>query len=159
MSSAALLPSLWKSDSGDRERHSGVGRNPFAFPPESCSRSPRNGVRVQPGIVFAFTPESPSRCSGFLRLVAEYTKAMELCKLKSSTSFFETVVIPSLEVAENLIKLRWSKVAQIGISTKQRKVDLLETELKATGRECAYIFEARKRFPEQTPLIDSERFG
>ena len=61
MSSAASLLGLWKSDSGDRERHSGVERNPFAFPPESLfafipewrSSSARNRFRVRPGTPFA----------------------------------------------------------------------------------------------------------
>ena len=63
MSSAARL---WKSFRADRESHSGMGRKPFAFPPESlfafspesCSSSPRNAFRVHPGIPFAF-PRNP----------------------------------------------------------------------------------------------------
>ena len=59
--------------SGHREHHSGIGRKPFAFPPESliafspesCSSSPRNRFRVPPGILFALprNPQSHSdRC-------------------------------------------------------------------------------------------------
>jgi hypothetical protein len=48
--------------SGHRESHSGIGRKPFAFPPESLfafspesrSPSPRNAFHVHPGILFAF---------------------------------------------------------------------------------------------------------
>ena len=48
--------------SGHRESHSGVGRKPFAFPPESLfafspesrSPSPRNAFHVRPGILFTF---------------------------------------------------------------------------------------------------------
>lgn len=29
---------------------------------------------------------------------------------------------------------------------KKREVELLEAEMKAAGRECAYMFDARKRF-------------
>jgi hypothetical protein len=62
MSSAAVL----SKHSGQRERHSGLGRKPFAFPPESlfafspesCSSSPRNRFRVHPGILFAL-PRNP----------------------------------------------------------------------------------------------------
>jgi hypothetical protein len=62
MSSAPSPPTdLWKSFRADRERHSGVERNPFAFSPESlfaisqewCSSSARNRFRVHPGIPFA----------------------------------------------------------------------------------------------------------
>jgi hypothetical protein len=66
MSSAALPVEIIP---GHRESHSGIGRKPFAFPPESLfvfspeslfvfapesfSRSPRNPVRL--------APESPAR--------------------------------------------------------------------------------------------------
>ena len=61
LSSAACL---WKSFRAQAERHSGIGRKPFAFPPESlfafspesCSSSPRNAFRVH--------PESFSPCPG-----------------------------------------------------------------------------------------------
>jgi hypothetical protein len=57
---------LWKSFRDQRERHSGIGRKPFTFPPESlfafspesCSSSFRNAVRVHPGIPFAL-PRNP----------------------------------------------------------------------------------------------------
>ena len=68
MSSAALL---WKSFRADRESHSGMGRKPFAFPPESlfgCSASARNRVRLHPGTLFAFTPESRSPSPGIRTL-------------------------------------------------------------------------------------------
>jgi hypothetical protein len=52
--------------SGDRESHSGVGRKPFAFPPESLftfrpesrSPSPRNRFHVDPRIAFTL-PRNP----------------------------------------------------------------------------------------------------
>jgi hypothetical protein len=55
MSSAAVPVEII---AGYRESHSGLGRKPFAFPPESlfafspesCSSSPRNRFRVHPGI-------------------------------------------------------------------------------------------------------------
>src|SRR5258708_13902899 len=62
MSSAAVL----QKHSGHRESHSGLGRKPFAFPPESLfafsseslSPSPRNRFHVRPGILFAL-PRNP----------------------------------------------------------------------------------------------------
>jgi hypothetical protein len=44
----------FEKHSGDRERHSGIGRKPFAFPPESP-------FTFSPESLFAFTPESFSR--------------------------------------------------------------------------------------------------
>jgi hypothetical protein len=55
-----------KKHSGHRESHSGIGRKPFVFPPESlfafspesCSSSPRNRFRDHPGIPVRLAPES-----------------------------------------------------------------------------------------------------
>jgi hypothetical protein len=32
------------------------------------------------------------------------------------------------------------------MAVKKRKVELLEAEMKAPGKECAYVFEARNSF-------------
>jgi hypothetical protein len=47
------------------EHHSGRRAKLFAFPPERCSPSERNAVRIHNGMVFAFTPESRSPSTGF----------------------------------------------------------------------------------------------
>jgi hypothetical protein len=39
-----------------------------------------------------------------------------------------------------------SKIAKGIMVVKKRKVELLEAEMKAPGKECAYVFEARKKF-------------
>src|ERR1017187_3424285 len=76
----------------------------------------------------------------------EYAKAMELHHLKASQSFVDVFVISPLEIIENLAKFNWSKIAKGALQVSKRKVELMEAEMKAPGRECAYIFEARKRF-------------
>ena len=37
-------------------------------------------------------------------------------------------------------------IAKGALSVWKRKIELLEAEMKAPGRECAYVFNARKRF-------------
>ena len=76
----------------------------------------------------------------------EYTKAMALHKIKASQSFVDVFVITPLEILENLVKFNWSKIAKSALQVRKRKVELMEAEMKAPGRECAYVFEARKRF-------------
>jgi hypothetical protein len=76
----------------------------------------------------------------------EYTKAMELHHLKAGNSFMEVYVMPVIELAEDLAKFNWSKIAKGVLSVRKRHVELMEAEMKAPGRECAYVFEARKRF-------------
>lgn len=73
----------------------------------------------------------------------EYTKEMDRFKLKRSVSFMETYVIPTVEALENLKPSSFLKGI---VSIKKRKIELLDAEAKAPGRECAYVFEARKRF-------------
>jgi hypothetical protein len=76
----------------------------------------------------------------------EYSKAMELHKLKASQSFVDVFVITPLEIIENLVTFNWSKIAKGALQVSKRKVELMEAEMKAPGRECAYVFDARKRF-------------
>jgi hypothetical protein len=58
----------------------------------------------------------------------------------------EVYVMPLIEFVEDFAKFNWSKIAKGVLSVKKREVELMEAEMKAPGRECAYVFEARKRF-------------
>lgn len=79
-------------------------------------------------------------------MVNEYTKAMKIHHIKASRSFLDVFVISPLEIIENLVKFNWSKIVRGALQVSMRKVELLEAEMKAPGRECAYVFDARKRF-------------
>jgi hypothetical protein len=76
----------------------------------------------------------------------EYTRAMKIHHLKVSQSFVDVFIISPLEIIENIVKFNWSKIAKGVLQVQKRKVELLEAEMKAPGRECAYVFDARKRF-------------
>jgi hypothetical protein len=73
----------------------------------------------------------------------EYTKAMDRFKLKRSVSFMETYIIPTVEALENFKPSSFLKGL---VAIRKRKIELLESEATAPGRECAYVFDARKRF-------------
>ena len=79
-------------------------------------------------------------------MVYEYSKAMAVHNLKASHGLVDVFIISPLEILENLVKFNWSQIAKGALSVNKRKVDLLEAEMKAPGRECAYVFDARKRF-------------
>lgn len=79
-------------------------------------------------------------------MLNEYSNAMKIHHLKASQSFFEVYILPVIEIAENLAKFNWSKIAKGALDVRKRKIELLEAEMKAPGRECAYVFDARKRF-------------
>jgi hypothetical protein len=55
----------------------------------------------------------------------------------------ETYIIPTVEALESF---KASSFLKGLVSIKKRKIELLEAEAKAPGRECAYVFDARKRF-------------
>jgi hypothetical protein len=71
---------------------------------------------------------------------------MEIYHIKASHSFVDVFVISPLEILEDLITFKWSKLAKGMLSVKKRKVELLEAEMKAPGKECAYVFDAGRRF-------------
>jgi hypothetical protein len=73
----------------------------------------------------------------------EYTKAMDRLKLKRSISFMETYIVPIVEAFESF---KPSMVVKGIVSIKKRRLELLEGEANAPGREVAYIYDARKRF-------------
>jgi hypothetical protein len=76
----------------------------------------------------------------------EYRKAMEIHHLKTTHSFVDVFLIAPLGIVEKFAKFEWSELAKTMLSVKTRKVELLEAEMKAPGKECAYLFEAQKRF-------------
>ncbi len=78
--------------------------------------------------------------------ISEYTKAMDLHRLKASHGFADVFVVTPLELLEDLVKIKWSTIAKGMLWARSRKVELLEAEMKAPGKECAYIFDARKKF-------------
>ena len=78
--------------------------------------------------------------------LSEYEKAMRILDLKASHGFMDAYVIPAIEIVEDLAKFNWSKLAKGVLSAKKRKIELLEAEMRAPGRECAYVVDARKRF-------------
>jgi len=79
-------------------------------------------------------------------LMSQYQRHMELHKMKTNASILETVVVSSAEFLEDLMKVRWGKIAKGLFSFRQKKVAMLEGELTSPGSEVAYIVKAREVF-------------
>jgi hypothetical protein len=79
----------------------------------------------------------------------EYKNALKLRRLKTTRSALELFVIPPIEFAENLIKFNWSKIAKGALSFGKRKIELMEAEMNAPGREVAYVLETQQRFRQR----------
>jgi hypothetical protein len=73
------------------------------------------------------------------QLLSEYEHRMKLEKMKYNYSTVNLIFITTAEVLENLVALKFSKVAKTLINLRKRDLDLLIGETKAPGKEFAYL--------------------
>jgi hypothetical protein len=76
----------------------------------------------------------------------EYEKHMKLHRMKTNLGTVRTVVTVAAEVAEDLVKFKWGKAAKLLFTIKDRKVALMDAELRAPGRELAYMITVIEKF-------------
>ncbi len=79
-------------------------------------------------------------------LLNQYERHMQFHKMKCHKGILETIVTTTAETAEDLVKLKWGQMAKSLFSIKNKKLYLMEEEMKAPGREVAYISKAREHF-------------
>ena len=79
-------------------------------------------------------------------LMSEFQNHMKLHKMKANTETIEVMVKAPLEIIEDLIRLKFSKIPEPLFALKKRQINLMEAELNAPGREMAYIIKARDTF-------------
>jgi hypothetical protein len=79
-------------------------------------------------------------------LLDQYERHMKLHKMKVRPGALETAVVSTAEIAEDLVKIKWGKLAQRLFALKHRRLTLLEGELTVPGSEVAYIIKAEKTF-------------
>ena len=79
-------------------------------------------------------------------LESQYSRAVASERMDSKASTFEFVVCTTTEVAESLVTFRWSKLAKKLFALRHERIETLEREARAPGREIAYIVKARERF-------------
>lgn len=79
-------------------------------------------------------------------LLYEYRKAMKIHQMKYRQGIFETIVVTTADVLEQLIKFEWGKLAKGLFSLNSKKFELLEAEMNAPGREISYIVKAQEEF-------------
>ena len=76
----------------------------------------------------------------------EYEEYLNIHNIKFSQGVLEALIITTAEVLENIIKLNFSKAAKTLFSINKQAINLMEAELKAPGREFAYIYKTKKYF-------------
>lgn len=79
-------------------------------------------------------------------LMSAFEDHLRLHRMKAERGMLQTVLTVPLEVAEALVKLRWSDAVKPLFSIRTGKVALMEAERSAPGREVAYITKARQHF-------------
>lgn len=79
-------------------------------------------------------------------LISSYHDHMRFHKMKTQLGIIETIVSVPLDIAEQLIKLKWSNIAKSLFFIRKRKLALMEAERSAPGRELAYIIKAKEQF-------------
>jgi hypothetical protein len=79
-------------------------------------------------------------------LIYEYEEAPRIARIKFEKSVMQVIVSTAAEILEDLVKIKWEKLAEIPFEIRKERVGLLEAEQSATGREVAYILTAREHF-------------
>jgi hypothetical protein len=76
----------------------------------------------------------------------EYRDHMKVHKIKAKQGVFRTVIATGLDVLADLTTFKWGKAADLLFSLNERKIQLMEAELHAPGKELAYFVSAEDRF-------------
>ena len=88
-----------------------------------------------------------SRSAEELRdLLADYDRHLRLRQMKTNVGFWEGLIIGTATLVENMAKLKLAELAKLPFAAKHRRLERLEAELNAPGREVAYVAKARQRF-------------
>ena len=79
-------------------------------------------------------------------LVYQYKKALELHSIEHETGILQSIAFISLEVLQNTFSGRWTDIIKPFFKAQQKRIQLLRSELTATGHEIAYIVKVNEAF-------------
>lgn len=79
-------------------------------------------------------------------LISSYEDHMRFQKMKIRKKMIETFIATPLQIAEDIMKIKWGDIAHSLFSLNKLRVDLMEAERNAPGREIAYIIKAKEEF-------------
>jgi hypothetical protein len=78
--------------------------------------------------------------------LSEYSKHMDLHKMKTQVGVVKFILVSGAELIENLVKLKLGDFTKKILSTESIKVKLLEAELSAPNRELGYLHLVHEKF-------------
>jgi len=67
-------------------------------------------------------------------------------KMKTKKGVLETFVTVGAEIAEDILKIKWGRLAKLLFTVSGQKLELMEAEMNAPGRDIAYLIHAREAF-------------
>lgn len=79
-------------------------------------------------------------------LIHDCEQHMRRHELKIYPGILQTFLVGSAEILENAMKLRLKDLAKGLFFIRNRKLELMEAEAGAPGREIAYIVQAKRNF-------------
>lgn len=77
---------------------------------------------------------------------SKYEEHIQLHKMKSKSCVLETLLMIPAEMIEGVIRLKPTNIVKTLFTFKRQKVELLEQEKIAPGRDLAYLIKARDEF-------------
>lgn len=78
--------------------------------------------------------------------LADYRKSLEIHKIKFKLGFLEFVLGATREIIEHIAPWKSESPGKALFHVKQKKIDLMQTELNSPGREIAYIYQIQESF-------------
>lgn len=84
-------------------------------------------------------------------LIDQYRRHMAVHKMKTNTGLIESMVVSTAEATENLLKVKWGKLASSLFFLRHKKISLMEADLSAPGSQVAYLVKATEAFPPDIP--------
>jgi len=79
-------------------------------------------------------------------LLSAYEEYMRVHKMAVCHGLLRTVVVGAATVLEDLVKIKWGKIAESLFSLSERRTTLMKEELNAPGRELSYLLAVSKEF-------------
>jgi hypothetical protein len=76
----------------------------------------------------------------------EYSQGMRHRHIKIIHSSVAALVVPTADLFFNFSGNHAAALIAAGIAINKLRIELMEGEMKAPGKECAYVFEAQKEF-------------
>lgn len=81
-----------------------------------------------------------------MQLLFEYEEFIRFHNIKTTKGIVEVLVTTPAEIAEDVVKMKWGKIAKAPFEIAKQQAALYDAERAAPGREVAYIFKARRHF-------------